>query len=115
MIARGLKRLATLFLALAAVTAAVSLVIGLFTGTPTLRALSLGFMLVGSFVFVLGGAIGLRGPTRRAHRPDGSVAGVTVDSPGDRIESINASYVLLAIGIGLVLLGVVLDPNARLV
>jgi len=54
-------------------------------------------------------------PARSAtRRPDGGVTGFTLDPPSERIETISVSYLLVGSGIAFVLLGIVLDPYARL-
>ena len=114
MIRRGLKRLAVIVAVVCVVTTLLSLVVGLATGTDLLRALSLGFMLVGSLLFTLGAAAGLRGGVRTARRADGTVAGVRVDRE-EGLEMLNMSVLLVGIGIALVIVGIVLHPHARLV
>ena len=114
MIKRGLKRLACIVGALAAAATIPSLIAGAATDTSAARSVSLGFMFVGALVFVGGAAVGLRGPVKPVHRPDGSFERLTMASPDDRIESINVSHLLVVIGIVFVVLGVVIAPNASL-
>ncbi len=100
-----------LLLAVAVVPAAV---VSAANGTSLARSVSIGLMLTGASVFVAGAAVGLRGPVRHTHRPDGTVDGATFASPVDRIESINVSHVLVGLGVVFVLVGVVVAPNVRL-
>jgi hypothetical protein len=113
-IRRGLKRLAKLITALCVGTTVLSLLVGYAAGTGALRAVSLGFMLVGSFLFTAGAAFGLRGGVRTARRADGTVAGVRVDRM-QGLEMMNVSAVFVGIGIALVLVGVVLHPHVHLI
>lgn len=114
MIRSGLKRLVLILVGLFAATTLISIPAGLLSGTSLARALSLGFMLSGSFVFTVGAAIGLRGPARARHRSDGSLAGYEFASPEHRVESTNISYLLVAIGLFFVAFGVVIDPYVDL-
>jgi hypothetical protein len=113
-IVAGLKRLALVTCSLGSATVAVSLVIGLVTGTALSRAASLGLMFLGAFMFVAGAAVGLRGPVRVTRRPDGTFEKVTLASPAERVETINVSHLLVGVGLFFVLIGVILDPYAHL-
>jgi hypothetical protein len=114
MIASGLKRLALSFIVLAGVTTAVSLLAAVATGTQAVRALSVGFMLGGAFVFCCGLAIGLRNPLRPTYRDDGSRSGVRVAGADEIAEGIGLSGVLVGLGIVLVIIGVAADPRTHL-
>ena len=114
MILRGLKRLAMLVGSLAAVTVVVSLVVAAVTGTSVARSVSVGLMFVGAFALVAGAAVGFRGPVRPTHRPDGSFEGLTFAPASDRIETINASHIFVAVGVLFVVVGVAIAPNVSL-
>ena len=114
MIRRGLRRLAIIVAVLFVSTTLVSLAVGLAAGAGALRALSLGFMLVGSFIFIAGAALGLRGSVRPERRLDGTVVGVKVDR-AEGMETLNASVLFVGLGLLLVLVGVLLHPHLRLV
>jgi hypothetical protein len=107
-------RLAVLVGSLAAVTVVASLIVAVATGTSVVRAVSLGLMFVGAFAFVAGAAVGFRGPVRPTHRADGSFDGLTFAPPSDRIETLNASHILVGVGVLFVLVGVAIAPNVRL-
>lgn len=115
MIVVGLKRLAFITGSLGTATVVISLAIGLLTSTAASRAVSLGLIFLGAFMFVAGAAVGLRGPARPNRRPDGAFEQWSLDAPAERIESVNASYILVGLGLFFVLIGVVVDPHARLV
>ena len=110
----GLVRLARILAFLIGSTELLSLAIGLLAGSSPARAVSLGFLLMGSFVFVAGAAIGMRGPARHVKTQEGRVLGVTHAPQRERLESINVSYLFVFIGIVLVVFGIVIAPNARL-
>jgi hypothetical protein len=114
MIVQGLRRLSLITGSLVAVAVVPAAMVAALTSMSLARAVSLGLMLMGSFLFVAGAAVGLRGPARHTHRPDGGVDGFTFASTSERIESINVSHLLVGIGIVLALVGVVIAPNVRL-
>ena len=96
MIARGVRDLAVGLCALCGFTAVVSLLIGALAGLPPLRAVSSGFVLVGSLVFVAGAFAGLRDPGRARRR------GPPPASPGglrDWDEALHLSAMLVGAGI----------------
>jgi hypothetical protein len=113
-IVRGLKRLAVIFLTMTGATALLSLAVGLAAGSSVLRALSVGFMLTGSFVFCVGAAITMRGPLRPTHREDGSRSGVRVAPPEELTEGLHLSAIMIGLGLFLVLFGIAVDPRTRL-
>ena len=114
MIARGLKRLALIFLVLAGATAAMSFLAAIATGTQIVRALSVGFMLGGAFIFCCGLAIGIRNPLRATYRDDGTRSGVRVAGAEEIAEGMSLSGVLVGMGIVLVIIGVAADPRTQL-
>lgn len=109
MIVRGLRTLALVLLGLCAFTAVGSLLIGTAAGLPAQRALSGGFMLVGSLLFTAGAVAGLRDPgrTQRERR-------LARGAPATWTEAFHLSIVLVGFGLCLVLLGVVLNPRTAL-
>ena len=112
MIARGLRSLALVLVGLCAFTAVGSLLIGTAAGLPAQRALSAGFMLVGSLLFTAGAVTGLRDPGRSPRERRG-VVGAT-SAPATWTEALHLSAVLVALGVCLVLLGVALNPQTSL-
>jgi hypothetical protein len=113
-IVRGLKRLALISLTLTGVTVVLSLVGGLVAGSSASRALSVGFMLTGAFVFCVGAAISLRGPLRPTHREDGSRSGVRVAPPEEVSEGVRLSAIMIGLGLFLVVFGIAVDPRTQL-
>ena len=118
----ALRRFAGLLLVLAAATVACSLAIGLLVGSSVSRSLSIGFYLIGSFLLVSGFFVGNRGPVR----PKGDDVGVPFfgplmrhrmlrwATPEEREESLSISVVFVALGVVLILFGVVADTRYKL-
>ena len=111
MIARGLRSLALVLVGLCAFTAVGSLLIGTAAGLPAQRALSGGFMLVGSLLFTAGAVAGLRDPGRSHERREAKGA---TSAPATWTEAFHLSAVLVGLGMCLVVLGVVLNPRTSL-
>ena len=111
MIAQGLRRLAVVFALLCAATAAASLLIGTAAGVSTERALSGGFLVVGSLLFIAGALTGLRDPARSRSRLRGAIRG-SPGGPATWTEAFHLSALLVGLGMCLVLLGVALHPRA---
>jgi hypothetical protein len=113
----GLRRFALLLGGAACITALGSLAIGALGGAGVARSLSLGFYVVGSFLLVAGFFLGNRGPARL--RGDGAVPllGSRYARWATREEAEQAlsdSAVFVAVGLGLILLGIVADPRMSL-
>jgi hypothetical protein len=122
MVVGALRRFAGLLLVLAAGTVACSLAIGLAAGSNISRALSIGFYLIGSFLLISGFFVGNRGPVRTK----GDDVGVPIfgplmrhrmlrwATPEEREESLSISLVFVALGVVLILFGVVADTRYKL-
>ena len=111
MIGRGVRDLSLALLGACGLTALGSLVVGLMAGVPAQRAVAGGLMLVGSLVFTAGAFAGLRDPGRSRRRRRRRRAPEAV---GTWAEAFELSAALVGIGLALVLLGVLLNPNASL-
>jgi uncharacterized membrane protein len=112
----GLARALKLFLGVSAVSAAVSLLIGLLGGSGAARAVSVGWYCVGAFTLMLGFVASSRGPTRTVD--GGAWAPVSMRgrslrwaSRTEQEESISVSAVLVVLGFVLIALGVLVDPR----
>ena len=117
MLVAALRRLFVLVFALAAVTAVVSLVIGTLAGAGISRSVSVGFYLVGSFWLIAGFFVGNRGPVRLKSDIGVSLFGsrfMRWATPEEREETINTSAVYVALGLALIILGVLADARHRL-
>ena len=97
-------------------TATLSIVGGLLGGGSLLRAVAIGFYLVGSFFLIAGFFVGNRGPVR--------AKGVGVQlfgsrfmrwaTPLEREESLNESALYVVLGFALILIGIAADTQATL-
>jgi hypothetical protein len=111
-IARGFRDLGVGLAGICVATAAASLLIGLAAGLPVLRALSGGFLLVGSLLFTAGAVVGLRDPARARERR--IARGSPSTGPRSWAEAFHLSALLVGVGLFLVLVGIVLHPRAAL-
>jgi hypothetical protein len=119
----ALRRLAVLVVSAAALTAAVSLLVGLLVGASLDRAVSLGFYVVGSFLLVSGFFLGNRGPARVKSESPGftmlplpgyasrRLRWATLD---EQEETINHSAIFIGLGVILVLIGILVDSQRSL-
>jgi uncharacterized membrane protein len=106
--------------------AAVSTLIGLALGGSASRSAATGLYLVGCFLVVLGVFAGVRGPLRPAGDADdaeplGALLGVGIFSKGvrratldERDDARGTSWLFLALGVVMVVVGIVVDPRTRL-
>lgn len=111
MIARGLRDLAAVLLGICAATALGSLLIGLAAGVPAARAVSGGYLVVGSLLFIVGAAAGLRDPSRARDRELRTMRRVVSGGPANWSEAFHLSATLVGIGFALVLLGILIHPR----
>ena len=114
MIVRGLRDLAVGVLGVCGFTAAGSLLLGLAAGVSATRALSGGFMLVGSLLFTAGAVVGLRDPARSRERERRAALAAAAGAPRSWTEAFQLSAALVGLGLGLVALGVAIDPRTSL-
>ena len=114
MIVRGLRDLAVGVLGVCGFTAIASLLLGLAAGLSATRALSGGFMLVGSLLFTAGAVVGLRDPSRSRERERRAALAATPGAPRSWTEAFHLSAALVGLGLFLVALGVVIDPRTSL-
>lgn len=121
MIIAALRRFLVLLVAAAAGTALVSVAIGLLLGAGISRSVSLGFYGLGSFLLISGFFVGNRGPVRVKGDPGVSVFGIFANrrvrwaSGSEQVESLSLSFVFVALGIFLIVLGVITDTRYSLV
>jgi hypothetical protein len=122
MLLAAARRFLTLLGAIAASTAAVSALLGLLAGSSVLRAVSLGFYVVGALILLTGFFFGNRGPARL--RPEEGGGGISpLGYLGSRRlrwatreeqgEAINMSAVLVSLGFALIILGAVADTRYK--
>jgi len=121
LLAAAARRFLFLLVVVAAGTALVSLAIGLLLGAGVSRSVSLGFYGVGSFLLISGFFVGNRGPARVKGDPGFSVFGIFTNrrirwaTGSEQAETLNLSFVFIALGVFLIVLGVVTDTRYTLV
>src|SRR3954449_1309957 len=121
LLAAALRRFVFLLVIVGTGTAVVSLLIGLLLGAGVSRSVSLGFYGVGSFLLIAGFFVGNRGPARVKGDPGVNVLGIVTNrqirwaSGSEQTESLNLSFVFIALGVFLIILGVVTDTRYTLV
>jgi hypothetical protein len=120
LLAAALRRFVVLSLIVAGGTAVVSLVIGTLAGAGVSRSVSLGFYGVGSILLVMGFFVGNRGPARVKGDSGAGLFGFARNrtirwaSGDEQSESINLSFVFVALGVLLIVLGVLTDTRYSL-
>ena len=117
MILAALRRFGLLLVGSAVAIAVIGALLGLLFGSGLSRAISLGYYGVGCFLLVAGFFVGNRGPLR-VKRETGSgpfgMFGTRVMRRAtlqEREETINNSAVFVALGIALIILGVIADTR----
>jgi hypothetical protein len=119
----GLRRLLILFVAIFALTSAVSVVLGALAHANLQRALAVGFYVAGAAVLVGSFVLGLRGPLRGDW---GEEQGATAQMPrglggliplairrttsDERSDARRTSLALFGLGVALILIGAGFDP-----
>jgi hypothetical protein len=115
------KRFVLLLAGVSAGTALVSLGIGLLFGSSVSRSVSVGFYVVGSFLLISGFFVGNRGPVRVKGDPGVAVFGFFRNrrlrwaTGQEQLESLSLSVVFVALGVCLIVLGVVTDTRYTLI
>ena len=121
LLSAALRRFVVLFVVVAAGTLIVSAVIGTLAGAALSRSVSVGFYAVGSFLLIFGFFAGNRGPVRVKGDPGFGMFGVFRDrrlrwaSGSEQSESLNLSLVFVALGVLLIVVGVITDTRYSLV
>jgi hypothetical protein len=114
------RRFAVLLVATVAGTAVVGLAIGLLIGSSLSRSLSVGFYIVGAFLLIFGFFVGNRGPVRVKGDPGFGMFGIFQNrqlrwaTGSEQFESLSLSVVFVALGIVLIILGIVTDTRYSL-
>jgi uncharacterized membrane protein HdeD (DUF308 family) len=118
MVRAALRRFVKLFVGLAAVTAVISLGLGLLVGASPTRALSIGFYLAGCFFLIGGFFLGNRGPVRpkRETTPillfgSRELRWATAE---ERDDALNSSALFVVLGFALIVIGVLADTRYQL-
>jgi urea transporter len=118
----ALSRLAALIVLGSVVTALLSVPIGFLLGASAERALTIGFYLTGCFLMVVGFFAGNRGPARVKSETAGpallpftfSGRRLRWATQGEQNETINNSAIFVTLGLILVVIGLLIDPNHTL-
>ena len=122
MLLAALSRLAALIVLGSVVTALLSVPIGFLLGASAERALTIGFYLTGCFLMVVGFFAGNRGPARVKSETAGpallpftfSGRRLRWATQGEQNETINNSAIFVTLGLILVVIGLLIDPNHTL-
>jgi hypothetical protein len=115
------RRFVLLLAGVAAGTAVVSLGLGLLLGSTVSRSVSVGFYIVGSFLLISGFFVGNRGPVRVKGDPGVALFGFFRNrrlrwaTGQEQLESLSLSVVFVALGVALIVLGVVTDTRYTLI
>ena len=115
----GLRRFAILLGWVIAATAALSLVIGLLGGDGVRRSVSVGMYIAGSVMVVGALFVSSRPPVKASGRSRGLLnvpeGEARFETPDERRESFSVAWLLLALGLIVLALGVIVDGRHRLV
>src|ERR1044072_9598246 len=122
MLLAALRRLAALVVLVSLATLLLSLPLGLLFGASAERSLTIVFFLVGCFLMVVGFFAGNRGPARvKSEAPGPALLPFTFSgrrlrwaTQGEQHETINNSAVFVTLGLILVVIGLLIDPNHTL-
>jgi hypothetical protein len=115
-LAAGIRRFVVILAVLAGATAAVSLLFTALGGASADRAVSIGFDLVGVFFLVAGFFVGNRGPARLKGQASALFFGsrhVRWATTSEREEALSDSAVFIAVGVAMILIGIVVDSRYR--
>ena len=124
--AGGIRRILALVAAVSTATVVLSLVAGLAVGAAVGRAVATGCYVVGAFFLLAGVAIGSRGPVRPKPATDREPAltlfglgvgarGVRPATDEERRDAIALTWVFLALGLALIVFGVLADSAVELI
>jgi hypothetical protein len=116
--AAGLRRLAAIAGGTLAVTVVVSLILGLAAGASAARSVSVGLYILGAVLLVGCFVFGVRGPLRgvSATGETTSVVGarrLRTATPAERTASTRVALLLFAVGIAVVVIASIIDPNHK--
>jgi hypothetical protein len=112
------RRIAIIYGAIAGGTAVVSLLAALASGSGIARSLSVGFYIAGVALLVGCFVVGARGPLRGVARSGETVpllgASRVRRATGDeRLDATRTAILLFALGLGLIVVGALVDPTHR--
>jgi hypothetical protein len=118
MLLAGFRRLAIAAGALLAATVVVSLLLGLAMGSSAGRSVSVGLYILGALLLVGCFVFGVRGPLRGVSSTGETTSFVgarrlRAATPEERTESTRLALLLFVLGIAIVIIGSVIDPNHK--
>lgn len=112
MILGAARRLALLYVGVGGTTVVLSLAFGALSGAPLTRSIAIGLYLIGAVVLIFGFFVGNRGPWRHEHG-EGAWSilprGIRRATAEERREAMSLSVLFIALGFGLIVLGVLSD------
>ena len=117
-LAAGFRRFFLILLGLAGITTLLALLFAFLGRFDADRAVSVGFDLVGVFLMVVGFFVGNRGPVRLKGQSSVPLFGqrrVRWATPSEREESLSDSAIFVAVGLAMVMIGIVIDSRYQLV
>ena len=115
----------TLVAGVSAATLVMSLLAGLALGAGVGRSIATGFYIVGAFFIVVGVFSGIRGPVRPAKNDEDGAAvglfgiglaarGVRAATAVERQDALVTAVLFLALGVTLIIFGVLADSTVEL-
>jgi len=112
----GVRRFVVILAVLSGVTAAVALLFTALGGWSADRVVSIGFDLVGVFFLAAGFFVGNRGPARLkgASALFFGAREVRWATTAEREEALSDSAVFIAVGVAMILIGIVVDSRYSL-
>jgi hypothetical protein len=118
----AVRRLAVLIVLGSMSVAVISIPLGFLAGVSVLRSLTLGFYLGGCFLMIIGFFAGNRGPARvKSEAPGAAVFPFAISGRtlrwatfGEQNETINNSAIFVSLGLILVVIGLLIDPQHAL-
>lgn len=118
MLAAGLRRIAMIYAAVIGGVLVLSLLLGLAAGSNILRAMAVGLYLAGAALLVGCFIFGVRGPLRGVSRegdvvPVAGARRIRRATGDERSEAARTSILLFVLGLGLIVLGSLIDPAHR--
>ena len=121
MLRAAARRFAGLLLLLVVGTTVLALVFGLAGGSGVRRSVSVGYYLMGCFLLISGFFVGNRGPVRTKGDPGMPIFGPLFQTrllrwatPEEREETLSISVIFVALGLVLIVLGVLVDTRTEL-
>ena len=107
-----MRRFALMYVGVGGITVVLSLAFGAVSGAPLARSIAIGLYLIGAVILIFGFFVGNRGPWRHEQGDEGfSILprGVRRATAQERKESVSLSVLFIALGFGLIILGVLSD------